>query len=347
MTLLFIRSLFVIMSGVVGYYIGILVQYPLLGAELGSLGGLVIIFIENRLRRVSVKGLSSMVFGLLLGIFMAKLLSDIISLLPLGEFIHSISRVVLTLVFSYFGAVMTLRGKDEFNVIIPYVRFKRQDVRGEDILLDTSAIIDGRVVDIYKANFCRGGSSCPAVSFRNCKRSPIPPMTSNANAAGAAWNCCVICKKDSKIEVHIHEEDLPDIDNVDEKLVKLARMMDARICTTDFNLGRIAVLQGVGILNIHELVNAVKSVVLTGERLEVRLVREGKEPNQAIAFLEDGTMIVVSGAQKLIGKKAAVTVTSVLQTQAGKMIFARLPTDSTRPKAPPAGSLSAGGEEEQ
>ena len=347
MTLLFIRSLFVIMSGVVGYYIGILVQYPLLGAELGSLGGLVIIFIENRLRRVSVKGLSSMVSGLLLGIFMAKLLSDIISLLPLGEFIHSISRVVLTLVFSYFGAVMALRGKDEFNVIIPYVRFKRQDVRGEDILLDTSAIIDGRVVDIYKANFLSGRLVVPRCVLQELQKISDSADDIKRERGRRGMELLRHMQKDSKIEIHIHEEDLPDIDNVDEKLVKLARMMDARICTTDFNLGRIAVLQGVEILNIHELVNAVKSVVLTGERLEVRLVREGKEPNQAIAFLEDGTMIVVSGAQKLIGKKAAVTVTSVLQTQAGKMIFARLPTDSTRPKAPPAGSLSAGGEEEQ
>ena len=324
MTLLFIRSLFVIMSGVVGYYIGILVQYPLLGAELGSLGGLVIIFIENRLQRVSVKGLSSMVFGLLLGIFMAKLLSDIISLLPLGEFIHSISRVVLTLVFSYFGAVLALRGKDEFNVIIPYVRFKRQDVRGEDVLLDTSAIIDGRVADIYKANFLSGRLVVPRCVLQELQKIADSPDDIKRERGRRGMELLRHMQKDPDVEIHIHEDDLPDMAGVDERLIKLARMMDARVCTTDFNLGRVAALQGVEVLNIHELVNAVKSVVLTGERLEVRLVREGKEPDQAVAFLEDGTMIVVGGARELIGKKAAVVVTSVLQTQTGKMIFARV-----------------------
>ncbi len=324
MTLLFIRSLFVIMSGVIGYYIGIIVQYPLLGAEIGCLTGLVIIFVENRLQRVSVKGLSSMVFGLLLGIFMAKLLSDIISLLPLGEFIHSTSRVVLTLIFSYFGAVMALRGKDEFNVIIPYVRFKRQDVRGEDVLLDTSAIIDGRVVDICKTNFLTGHLVVPRCVLQELQKISDSADDIKRERGRRGMELLRHMQKDSKIEIHIHEDDLPDVLSVDEKLVKLARMMDARICTTDFNLGRIAVLQGVEILNIHELVNAVKSVVLTGERLEVRLVREGKEPDQAVAFLDDGTMIVVGDAQKLIGKKVTVAVTSVLQTQTGKMIFARL-----------------------
>ena len=145
MTLSFIRTLFLMMSGIVGYYIGILVSHPVLGAQIGCLCGLIIVFFENRFQRVSVAGLSSMVFGLLLGIFMAKMLADIISLLPLGAFIESVSRVILTLIFSYFGAVMALRGKDEFNIIIPYVRFRRQDVKEESIILDTSAIIHRRI----------------------------------------------------------------------------------------------------------------------------------------------------------------------------------------------------------
>lgn len=324
MTLSFIRVFFVIMSGVVGYYVGSILESPIYGAEIGALSGLVIIFIENRLQRVSVKGLSSMVFGLLLGIFMAKLLSDILSLLPLGEFIQSISRVVLTLVFSYFGAVMALRGKDEFNVIIPYVRFKRQDVRGEDVLIDTSAIIDGRVIDIYKTNFLTGRLVVPRCVLQELQKISDSADDLKRERGRRGMELLRHMQKDSKAEIHVHEDDLPDVPNVDEKLIKLAKMMDSRICTTDFNLGRIAALQGVEVLNIHELVNAVKPVVLTGERLEVKLLREGKEPNQAVAFLEDGTMIVVSDAQKLIGKKVNVVVTSVLQTQAGKMIFARL-----------------------
>lgn len=327
MTISFIRSLFLMMSGVVGYYLGILSTHPILGAQLGCLCGLIIIFLEHQFRRVSVSGLSSMVFGLLLGIFMAKLLSDIISLLPLGEFVHSISRVILTLVFSYFGAVMALRGKDEFNVIIPYVRFKRQDFREEDVLLDTSAIIDGRVGDIYKTNFLTGRLVVPRCVLKELQKIADSADDIKRERGRRGMDLLRTMQKDARTEIHIHEDDLPEGLGVDERLVKIAKILDARICTTDFNLGRIAALQGVEVLNIHELVNALKSVIINGERLDVRLVREGKEPHQAIAFLEDGTMIVVSDAQKFIGKKVSVVVTSTLQTQAGKMIFARLETE--------------------
>lgn len=324
MTISFIRTLFLMMSGVVGYYIGIIVRHPILGAQIGCLSGLVIIFLEYRFRRVSVHGLSSMVFGLLLGIFMAKLLADIISLLPLGEFVHSVSRVILTLILSYFGAVMALRGKDEFSVIIPYVRFQRQDFKEEEVLLDTSAIIDGRVADICKTNFLTGRLVVPRCVLQELQKIADSGDDLKRERGRRGMEMLRAMQKDAKIEIHIHEDELPANLGVDERLVKIAKMIPARICTTDFNLGRIAALQRVEVLNIHELVNAVKSVVLSGEKLEVRLVKEGKEPNQAVAFMEDGTMIVVSDAQRLIGKKACIVVTSVLQTQSGKMIFAKL-----------------------
>ena len=159
MTLLFIRVFFIIITTIVGLYINS--NQPLQGAGIGFAGGLLLILIESRLRRVSVRGLSSMVFGLLLGIFMAKLVSDILSLLPLDDFVQSLSRLALTLIFSYLGAVMALRGKDEFSVIIPYVRFNREDVDAHVTILDTSAIIDGRIVEIYKTNFFSGHLVAP------------------------------------------------------------------------------------------------------------------------------------------------------------------------------------------
>src|SRR3989338_8899860 len=145
MTLLFIRVFFLLLSATVGYYIGTIVGHPILVLEIGMLFGLILIFLEQRMHRISVRGLSAMVFGLLLGVFMAKLISDILALIPLGEFFHSVSRVILTIIFSYLGAVIALRGKDEFNIVIPYVRFNRQDASGGTILLDTSVIIDGRI----------------------------------------------------------------------------------------------------------------------------------------------------------------------------------------------------------
>ena len=223
-----------------------------------------------------------------------------------------------------FGAVMALRWKDEFNVIIPYVRFKRQDFREEDVLLDTSAIIDGRVGDIYRTNFLTGRLVVPRCVLKELQKIADSADDIKRERGRRGMELLHIMQKDARTEIHIHEDELPENLGVDERLVKIAKMLDARICTTDFNLGRIAALQGVEVLNIHELVNALKSVIINGERLDVRLVREGKEPHQAIAFLEDGTMIVVSDAQKFIGKKVPVVVASTLQTQAGKMIFAKL-----------------------
>ena len=323
MTLLFVRIFFLIISGIVGYQIGGINSEPVFGIILGGLCGLLLIFLEASLRAVSVRGLSSMVFGLLLGVFMANLVCDILVLLPLGDFLQSIFRVIFTLVFSYLGAVMAFRGKDEFNVIIPYVRFKRQDASEGEILLDTSAIIDGRIADIFKTNFVSGHMIVPRFVLQELQKIADSEDPIKRSRGRRGLEILRSMQKDSTIDLKIHEDEMPGED-VDAKLVKLAKIIEAKVCTTDFNLNRIASIQGVKILNINELSNAVKSVVFPGEELDIRLVKEGKEQNQAIAYMDDGTMIVVSEARQLIGQKIKVFVTSVLQTQAGRMIFAKL-----------------------
>ncbi|HBR14899.1 MAG TPA: hypothetical protein DD723_05060 [Candidatus Omnitrophica bacterium] len=324
MTLLFIRCFFVIISVFVGYYVGSMSGLVLPGAGIGLMSGLVLIFLESRLQRVSVRGLSSMVFGLLLGVFMAKMLSDILFLLPLGEFLHSILRVVLTIVFSYLGAVMAVRGKDEFNIIIPYVRFRRQDIKEGVVLLDTSVIIDGRINDIYKVNFLPGRLVVPRFVLEELQKMADASDDLRRQRGRRGLELLRTMQNDPKMDIHIHEDDLTDEQEVDAKLVRLAKLMDARICTIDFNLGRRAALQGIDILNIHELVNAVKSVTFMGDTFEVKLIKEGKEAHQAVGYMEDGTMIVVTEARHCIGQQVKVKVTSVLQTQAGKMIFGEL-----------------------
>ncbi|MBF0522686.1 MAG: TRAM domain-containing protein [Candidatus Omnitrophica bacterium] len=322
MTLSFIRSLFLMISGVVGYYVGILLQHPLLGAEIGCLCGLVLIFLEQRLNKISVRGLSSMVFGLLLGIFMAKLLSDVLALLPLGVFVHSVARVVLTLVFSYLGSVMALRGKDEFNIIIPYVRFQRQSMREEVILLDTSAIIDGRIVNIYKSNFLSGRLVIPKFVLTELQKLADSDDEIKRQRGRRGIELLHKMQYDPKMNIRIHEESLTPEGPVDARLIALAKLMDASICTTDYNLGQVAALQNIEVLNIHDLVNAVKPAVYVGDQIDVQLVKEGKESHQAVAYMDDGTMVVVSNGHQKIGQMVKVRITSVLQTQAGKMIFA-------------------------
>lgn len=325
MTLLFIRVFFLVLSSIVGYYVGTIIDQPVLGLELGALSGFMLIFLEQRMHQISLRGLSSMVFGLLLGVFMAKLLSDILSLIPLDPFFQSTSRVVLTIIFSYLGTVVALRGKDEFNIVIPYVRFRRQDASSNSVLLDTSAIIDGRVADVYKTNFLNGRLVVPRCVLQELQRISDSSDDQKRQRGRRGMELLKAMQNDPRIQVRIHEDELTEEKEVDTKLMKLAKLLDARIFTTDFNLGRVASLQGIEVLNIHELSNALKPIVYAGETMEVRLVREGKEPGQALAYMEDGTMVVVSDARELIGKKTTVKVTSVLQTQAGKMIFAKLP----------------------
>lgn len=324
MTLWFIRIFFLILCGLVGYFLGNIVYYPTLGWQIGCLSGLLLIFLEGRLKKVSVRGLSSMVFGLLLGVFMAKLISDVLALVQKDPFVQSSFRVILTLVFSYLGAVMALRGRDEFSVIIPYVRFRRQDINESMVLLDTSAIIDGRIVDICRANFLSGRLIVPRFVLHELQKLADSSDDIKRQKGRRGLEILAKMQEDINIDIQVREEDVAGTTEVDTKLIRLAKVLDAKICTTDFNLAQIASLQKIDVLNIHELVSAVKSVIFTGEQLPVNLIKEGKEKDQAVAFLDDGTMIVVSDAKDKIGKSVNVEVTSVLQTQTGKMIFAKL-----------------------
>jgi len=324
MNLIFIRIFFLLISTIVGYQVGAIKEIAILGAISGFLIGLLIILLESSMHRISVRGLSSVVFGLVLGIIMAKLLSDILAILPLGVVTSSLLRVILTLIFAYLGAVMALRGKDEFSLIIPYVKFKRQDVREDMIILDTSAIIDGRVLDIYKTKFFDARLVVPRFVLRELQQIADSSDPIKRQRGRRGLEMLQSLQKDSTIDIKIHEEDMVNGEDVDAKLVKLAKIMESKIFTTDFNLNRIAALQGVKVLNINELANALKPVVFPGEVMEVRLLKEGKEYNQAVAYLDDGTMIVVEDGRRLIGQTIKVLVTSVLQTQAGRMIFAKM-----------------------
>jgi uncharacterized protein YacL len=319
MNLLLARILFLIGSMVVGYQAG-----SIKGAIVGGVLGLIIIFLEVGLRKVSVSGLSSAVFGLILGLIMAKLVGDAFSVTPLSASAVSSIRVILTLVFCYLGMVMALRGKDEFNVIIPYVRLRRQDQAEEITLLDTSVIIDGRIVDITKTKFLSGKIVIPKFVLRELQQIADSTDPIKRQRGRRGLEILHTLQKDSGLDITIHEEDFPETSEVDAKLVKLAKLVEGKILTVDFNLNRVATIQGVKVLNINELANALKPVVFPGEEMKIKLIKEGKEHNQAVGYLDDGTMVVVEDARRLIGQEVKVAVTSVLQTQAGRMIFTKL-----------------------
>jgi len=219
---------------------------------------------------------------------------------------------------------MALRGRDEFQVVIPYVRFRRQDVDERPVLLDTSAIIDGRVIDVYKSSFLSGRLVVPKFVLKELQRLADSADDLKRQKGRRGLDLLHMMLDDPKLDIRIRDDEISGVNNVDGELVRLAKMMDGRICTTDYNLSRTAVLEDVGVLNLNELASAVKPVVFQGEKLEIRLAKEGREAGQAVGYLEDGTMVVVSEAKELIGQKVKVETVSVLQTQAGKMIFAKL-----------------------
>jgi len=325
MTLHVIRIFFIFVSIIVGFQIGGIKDYPLQGAGIGMAAMLILIALESRIRQVSVRGLSSLVFGLIFGLIMAKVMGDIITLLPLEPVVVYITRVVLTVFFCYIGSVMALRGRDEFNIIIPYVKFKRQDQREDRILLDTSAIIDGRIVDIYKAKFLESRLIVPRFVLAELQQVADSSDPIKRQRGRRGLEMLQTLQKESGLDLKIHEEDISSKPgDTDTKLVNLAKVLEAKVATTDFNLNRVAGLQGVTVLNVNELANALKPIVFPGESMQVRLIKEGKEYNQAIGYLDDGTMIVVEDAKRLVGQMVKVNVTSVLQTQAGRMIFTKL-----------------------
>jgi uncharacterized protein YacL len=321
MNLLSLRILFFILSAVIGYQS----MHPaLIGGLIGAGVSLTIILLEIGMRKVSVRGLSSVVFGLILGLIMSKLVGDAFSIIPLTPDSLAISRMVLTVIFCYFGMVIGLRGKDEFNVIIPYVRLRRQDQAESLTVVDTSAIIDGRIQDILKTKFLEGKLVIPRFVLKELQQiaDSTDPIKRQRGRRGLEILNAI--QKEAGNSLSLNEDDFPEVKEVDAKLVKLAQLLEGKIMTVDFNLNHVANLQGVKVLNINELANALKPVVFPGENMQIKLLKEGKEYNQAVGYLDDGTMVVVEDARRLIGQEVKVVVTSVLQTPAGRMIFTKI-----------------------
>ena len=324
MNLLLVRILFVIGSMIIGFFTLDSKAVSIPGIFIGALVGVVIIALEIGMRKVSVRGLSSSVFGLVLGLIIAKLVTDAFSIMRMPADTLNLIRVASTLIFCYLGMVLALRGKDEFNVIIPYVRLRRQDQNEEVVIMDTSVIIDGRIVDICKTKFLDGRIVIPRFVLKELQQIADSTDPIKRQRGRRGLDILHTIQKEVGQDIVLHEEEFPEYPEVDAKLVKLAKLLQAKILTVDFNLNRVATLQGIKVLNINELANALKPVVFPGEHMGIKLIKEGKEYNQAVGYLDDGTMVVVEDARRLLGQELKVVVTSVLQTQAGRMIFTKM-----------------------
>ncbi len=285
-------------------------------------------WLSSFLGRLSAETLFSGLIGLIVGLLTAALLAFPLSLLPRP--FGGILPFIGVILFGYFGvAIFVMRQTDIAN-LLSGIRSHREDTAGANwsqsnrtILLDTSVIIDGRVADIAKTGFLPGTLLIPRFVLNELQYIADSPDGLRRARGRRGMEVLAELQKATSVVVRISDIDVDGVREVDDKLVILARQMKCPILTNDYNLNRIAELQGVLILNINELANSVKSVVLPGELMEVNVLQEGKEVNQGVGYMEDGTMVVVENGNRHLGKVIPVTVTKVLQTAAGRMIFAK------------------------
>jgi uncharacterized protein YacL len=329
MTIGVLRVFFALICAVSGYYIGSdFSGLPENAALAGAIAGLgisfLIMIVEARLKSVSLRNLSAAAFGLVFGFFMARMMSLIANLIPMEPELYPTLQIAFTLIFCYLGVVIAIKGKDEFNVIIPYIRFSRQDQRDQRYILDTSVIIDGRISAISETGFIEGKLIIPRFVLHELQQVADSSDDEKRNRGRKGLDMLERLKAVKNIEVVIHEERLPGIREVDAKLVRLGKLLEAPLVTNDFNLNKVANLEGVKVLNINDLAGAMRPLVFPGESMMVHIKKEGKERNQGVAFMDDGTMIVIDNARRFIGRTVNATVSSVLQTAAGRMIFADL-----------------------
>lgn len=333
-TLLLFRTLFLTGCGVAGWYIARVVEgwanQPWLGAFLGLALGLCVILADRLMKGVSLRAFSSATFGLTLGCVLATLV------LASGLFdnahhdIQWVIRLVIYLVFGYLGTMLALRSnRDEFSLIIPYVRLMRSRPADTAWLLDTSAIVDGRIADLCKSGFIEGTLIVPRFVLRQLQDLGEGPDPARRQKGRRGLDLLNELRTLPNIEVSVHESD-DTTENDESRYLHLASLYQARLVTTNYNLGRVAELQKVRVLNVHQLAGALRFPLLTGEHLMLRLSREGKEAHQAVGFLADGTMLVVNHARELIGREVEVIVAGAIQTSAGRMVFAELATAPAR-----------------
>jgi len=307
-----------------------------IGAAIGALVGLAIAplllrlgkafvrTMDRQLQRIPLQDIVLGVIGLIVGLVIASLLSPAFRVFP---FVGRYLVLLLYLASSYLGITVALRKRDD----VARLSSKKQEEtvkskglpKGSYKLLDTSVIIDGRIADLCQTGFLEGTLVVPGFVLDELRKIADSPDLLKRNRGRRGLDILNKIQREMPTAVQVLERDFQEPLDVDNKLVKLAKLLDAKVLTNDFNLNKVAEIYGVKVLNINELANAIKPMVLPGEELSVQVIKDGKEPGQGVAYLEDGTMIVVDSGRRYLGERIEVLVTSVLQTAAGRMIFAK------------------------
>lgn len=328
-TLLPIRIVFVVLCAAAGWLVCYAIsdwdRYRVAAVAVGLCIGLLVVLVDVLLKGFSLRGLSAVTFGIAVGVLVAHLIGSSPLLEQGDKSMVYLVRLGLFLVCPYLATVIALRGKDEFNLVIPYVRFVPHEVDVPLAVVDTSVLIDGRIARVCEAGFLSSALIIPRFVLNELSAiadSPDPHKQARGRRGLDTLNELRRLKHD---DIRITESDVAKPGEFDAKLVFLAQSMRAKLLTTDYNLAKLAEFHGVPWLNLNTLARSLRPELMIGERIELDLVKPGKEEGQAVGFMEDGAMVVVHGGKHHIGQRVDAEIVSVLPTAGGKMIFARLP----------------------
>src|ERR1044072_2751088 len=327
-----IRLIFTGVLVAAGYILKPVVGDPWISALVGGLIAGAIIFFELRIRRATLKTLIGAAVGSILGIIGAYLIGSLISRqesMAVAPEVKTFLTLALTFFMAYVGLMVGAAKGDYLELSALGGIFSDKVTRRDLKILDTSVIIDGRIADVAETGFLTGSLIIPQFILRELQQVADSPDSSKRPRGRRALDMLNRLQNNSSLDIQIVETDFPSVREVDLKLIELGKQLEAVIVTNDFNLNKASQWRGVSVLTIKEWASPLKPVVLPGEAMRVFILKEGKEYNQGVAYLDDGTMVVVDNARRLIGKNADIAVTSVLQTTAGKMIFGRLWEEST------------------
>ena len=316
-----LKGLLIIVLVFIGIYAGLQTGQKVLAITIGIIAVVVFLFLEKALRRVSAGSIIGAFIGLLLGMGFMKL-----ALLPVKHIIpqnYNFVELALVAIGAYAGLLVGAQKGRSLNSASILRVFKGEAPEVNQKILDTSVIIDGRIADICETGFIEGTLLVPQFILRELQHVADSPDPLKRARGRRGLDILHRMQKMSSIQVRIIEEDFPKIKEVDSKLLALAKLLNAKVITNDYNLNKLAQVQGVQVLNINELANALRPVVLPGEAIRLQVIKEGKERDQGVGYMEDGTMVVVENGRRYIGQSIDVVVTSVLQTTAGRMIFTR------------------------
>ena len=323
-----VKILLMAACSISGYFIGRAFTYDelplaLIGLFLGLLIAISVIRAEQAIRKVSLRVIFGGVMGMIIGLFITFFLAYGLNFIGVTWEKQQIAPAIYALlagIMGYLGLVLGSKKIEEFSLF----SFSQTKENSDYRILDTSVIIDGRIADICDTGFIEGTLVVPRFVLDELQYIADSSDSMKRSRGRRGLDILNRMQRSNGINIEVVDQDFPKLKGVDAKLVAMAKKMNGKIVTNDFNLNKVAELQGIKILNVNELANALKPVVLPGEIMTVKIIKDGKEPGQGVAYLDDGTMIIVDNAQKYQGSNVDVIVTSVLQTTAGRMIFSEL-----------------------